>query len=202
VRREREREALGRTNVRKSGASNMGRDVTEVRQAEHAVQESQRELARISRQTTLAAMTASIAHEIKQQLAAIVASDNAGIGWLSRAKADGKEALTALKGIVDDGLRASEVITNIRAMFRGENHEKCPLNANELVRDVLTLAHGEIERQQASLQVELCDEILRITPSECRSLNLTMNALEAMSSIDTPPDCCQSNPRSVRRMVC
>jgi len=165
----------------------MARDETEQKYAEDRFRDAQQELERVSRQTTLGAMTASIAHEIRQPLAAIVANSSAGMRWLSRAEPDVKEALDVLKGIIDDAHRASEIVTNIRAMFRKENHDKHLLNANDLVRNVLALVHGEIERQQAVLQVELRDEIPQIkaeqVPLQQVFLNLTMNALEAMSSI-------------------
>jgi C4-dicarboxylate-specific signal transduction histidine kinase len=161
--------------------------ITEIKQAEHALDEARRELLRVSSPSTLAEMTASIAHEINQPLSAIAANGNAGIRWLSRAEPDVKEALTALKRIVDDGLRTSEIVTNIRAMFHREKQEKRLLDANDLVRDVLKIAHSEIEKQGASLQVELSDEIPRImaerVPLQQVLLNLTMNALDAMTSI-------------------
>ncbi|MBR0779672.1 PAS domain S-box protein [Bradyrhizobium diazoefficiens] len=164
----------------------MARDITELKQAEQALDEARRELARVSRQTTLAAMTASIAHEINQPLAAITLNGQVGVAALSQADPDIDEALAALKDIADDGRRATEIIVNIRAMFQ-RDHQKHLLSANDLIRDVLSLAHGEIERQRASVQVELCDEIPRImverVPLQQVLLNLTLNALEAMSSI-------------------
>ena len=165
----------------------MGRDVTERKQTEHALQEARRELASVSRLTTLAEMAASIAHEIKQPLSAIALNGNAGMRFLSRAEPDVKEALAALKCIVDDSHRTSEIVTNIRAMFRRDNHEKQRLNVHDLVREALSLAHGEIESQRAALRIELPDESPQIAgervPLQQVFLNLTMNALDAMSSI-------------------
>jgi C4-dicarboxylate-specific signal transduction histidine kinase len=132
-------------------------------------------------------MTASIAHEINQPLATIVNNGKVGIRWLSRAEPDVKEALTSLKDVVDNSLRASEIVTNICAMFHRKNQEKRLLDANDLVRDVLTIARGEIDKQGASLHVELSDEIPRImaerVPLQQVLLNLTVNALDAMTSI-------------------
>ena len=78
----------------------------------------QAELARADRLMTIGAMTASIAHEINQPLAAIVTNSNAGLRWLSNASPDLEEARAALKRIAKDGHRASEVIGSIRAMFQ------------------------------------------------------------------------------------
>jgi PAS domain S-box-containing protein len=165
----------------------MGRDITEIKQAEQALDEARRELLRVSTRSTFAEMTASIAHEIKQPLATIAASGQTAIRWLSRAEPDVKEALTSLKSVVDNSFRASEIVTNIHAMFHRENQEKRLLDANDLVRDVLTIARGEIDKQGASLYVELSDEIPRImaerVPLQQVLLNLTVNALDAMTSI-------------------
>ena len=76
------------------------------------------ELARVSRLTTMGAMTASIAHEINQPLAAIAANANAGLRWLSRATPDLEEVHAALKRINNDAHRASEVIQGIRSIFK------------------------------------------------------------------------------------
>jgi PAS domain S-box-containing protein len=97
----------------------MARDETEQKHAEDRLREAQQELERVSRQTTIGAMTASIAHEINQPLSAIIASGNAGLRWLTRKDPDLDldEVQKALQGIVDDGLRAADIITSIRGMF-------------------------------------------------------------------------------------
>ena len=105
----------------------MARDETEQKHAEDGLREAQQELERVSRQTTLGAMTASIAHEINQPLSAIVAHGNAGLRWLARKDPNLDEAQKALQRIVDDGLRAAELITSIRGMFRKDSHEKLQL---------------------------------------------------------------------------
>src|SRR5262249_24597828 len=88
----------------------VARDITELRAAEDELRTSQQELARANRQLTMGAMSASIAHEINQPLAAIVANGNAGLRWLARATPDLEEARAVFKRIVDDGNRASQVI--------------------------------------------------------------------------------------------
>jgi C4-dicarboxylate-specific signal transduction histidine kinase len=95
----------------------VGRDITELKNAEEQLRTSRRELAKVSRQTTMGAMTASIAHEMNQPLGAIVANANAGMRWLTRAEPDLDEARASLGRIARDGLRASELIASIRSMF-------------------------------------------------------------------------------------
>jgi two-component system sensor kinase FixL len=92
------------------------------------LREAQQELERVSRQTTIGAMTASIAHEINQPLSAIVANGNAGLRWLARKDPNLDEVQNALQRIVDDGLRAANIITSIRGMFRKDDHEKLLLS--------------------------------------------------------------------------
>jgi C4-dicarboxylate-specific signal transduction histidine kinase len=166
----------------------MARDETEQKHAEDGLREAQQELERVSRQTTIGAMTASIAHELNQPLSAIVANGNAGLRWLARQDPNLDEVQNALQRIVDDGLRAADIITSIRGMFRKDSHEKLPLSVKDLVREVLTLIHGDLERRQISLRSELHDALPKITgervPLQQVLLNLIMNAAEAMSAVN------------------
>jgi PAS domain S-box-containing protein len=165
----------------------MARDETEQKYAEDGLREAQQELERVSQQTTIGVMTASIAHEINQPLSAIVANGNAGLRWLARKNPNLDEVQKALQRIVDDGRRAADVITSIRGMFRKDNHEKLLLSVNDLVREVLTLIHGDLERRQIILRSELHDALPKITgervPLQQVLLNLIMNAAEAMSAV-------------------
>jgi PAS domain S-box-containing protein len=165
----------------------MARDETEQKHAEDGMREAQQELERVSRQTTIGAMTASIAHEINQPLSAIVASGNAGLRWLARKDPNLDEVQKALQGIVDDGRRAADIITSIRGMFRKDNHERLLLSVNDLVREVLTLIHGDLDRRQIILRSEFHDALPKITgervPLQQVLLNLIMNAADAMSEV-------------------
>jgi signal transduction histidine kinase/integral membrane sensor domain MASE1 len=173
-------------------ASGVFRNVTlrrkaeqEAEQMEEALRATQRELARVSRQTTIGAMAASIAHEINQPLAAIVTNANAGLRWLARA--DDGEVRAALKRIVDDGDRASKVIAGIRAMFGKARRETSPVDINDLVGEVIALVHGDLEGHRVSLQVELHRGLPRVMADRVQLqevlFNLIMNAVEAMSSV-------------------
>src|SRR5450755_3126738 len=95
----------------------VARDITELKIAEEQLRVSRRKLATVSRQTTMGAMTASIAHEMNQPLGSIVSNANAGLRWLTRAEPKLDEARACLGRIARDGLRASEVIASIRSMF-------------------------------------------------------------------------------------
>jgi C4-dicarboxylate-specific signal transduction histidine kinase len=99
----------------------VARDVTELKNAEEQLRASRRELAQVGRQMTVGAMTASIAHEVSQPLAAIVANANAGLRWLARAEPDLDEVHSLLGRIVRDGHRAGDVIVSIRSMFQKDH---------------------------------------------------------------------------------
>jgi C4-dicarboxylate-specific signal transduction histidine kinase len=132
-------------------------------------------------------MTASIAHEINQPVGAIIANSEASLLMLARTEPDLDEIRAALEEIVECGNRAGDIIANIRAMFRKDGQERQPLYVNDLVRDVLALVKGELERHRIVLQLELCEDLPKIVgervPLRQVLFNLIMNAIEAMISL-------------------
>jgi PAS domain S-box-containing protein len=169
----------------------VARDITELKEAEAALQRSQRELARASRQITMGAMTASIAHEINQPLSAIVLNGNAALRFLSRPEPDLEAVRAALIPIVEDGHRAGQVIASVRAMFGKDAGDRTELDLNGLLRQVLAIAHGELESHLVSLQIDLADRLPQIlgdrVPLQQVFLNLIMNAVEAMATVSNRP---------------
>ena len=169
----------------------VGRDVTELKRAEDALRGLRGELARASRQTTMGAMTASIAHEINQPLSAIVTNAQVGLRWLTRAEPDLDEVRGALQRIVDDGLRTADVIGGIRAMFGKDQRARTAVNFNDIIREVLTLAHGELESHQVTLRTQLDEPSSEIMADRVQLQqvfhNLIMNAAEAMAPVTDRP---------------
>jgi len=160
-------------------------DVTDRVLAEHALQRSQAELARVARVTTMGELAASIAHEINQPLAAIVASANACRRWLdaqnlSRAKG-------SLERVVADADRACEVINRVRSLSSNTAPERVELNINAVVNEVLAVARGELRARQISLQLGLSDDIPFVSGDQVQLqqvvLNLVMNAIDAMATV-------------------
>jgi PAS domain S-box-containing protein len=166
-------------------------DITQRKLTEDALRATRAELARSTQMMTMSGMAASIAHEIKQPLAAIVASGNAGLRWLARATPDLNEVRAAMKRIVDDGHRAGEVIDGIRSMLKNDVQTVTPQDANELVREVLVLLHDEIQIRQVSTRIELADELPKVSANRVQLqqvvVNLIMNAIDAMSTIVNRP---------------
>lgn len=149
--------------------------------AEHA------ELARVARLTTMGAMAASIAHDIKQPLQAISANSSAAQRWLSRQQPDLDEARSALTSITRDVHRASDVIESVRATLKQDSREKERFPANDLLRDILKLAHGELRRHHIVIRTDLSQDLPHIVADRTQLqqvfVNLVMNAVDAMKAV-------------------
>jgi C4-dicarboxylate-specific signal transduction histidine kinase len=181
------------TMLRGDLAGDLVYDVTALRAAEErkraadALRSARVELARVMQMTAMGQMAASIAHEINQPLAAIVANGNAGLNWLARTTPDLHEAREALKCIVKDGHLAAEVICSIRSMFKKNGHAEEPQDVNEIVREVIVLLQGEIRSQQVLIQSELTEELPQVPANRVQLqqviVNLIMNAVDAMSTV-------------------
>jgi signal transduction histidine kinase len=162
-------------------------DITQRKLTEDALRAIRTELAQATRMTAMSEMTASLAHEINQPLAAMVANGNAGLRWLASENPKIEEARAALKRIVNEGHRASEVIGGIRSMFKKDGQTEVPLNVNDVVREVLALLHGEIDSQQVSIRCELAEALPQAPANRVQLqqviVNLIMNAVDAMSTV-------------------
>jgi len=134
-------------------------DITERKRAEEALQQAQAELAHVARVTTLGELAASIAHEINQPLAAIIADANACLNWLKEDRPDLDTVREALAAIVKDGDRAAEVISRIRALLSRSSvaHEPCDLA--RVIREVHPLVRPELGRHGITLEMSLAREV-------------------------------------------
>jgi PAS domain S-box-containing protein len=162
-------------------------DISERRRAEDALQAMQAELARVQRSTMMGEITASIAHEINQPLAAIVTNASSGLRWLAGKTPNLDEAQDALRRIVSDGRRASDVIAGVRAMFRRGERASAYYDINVLIREVLALVNGELNSNKVETRIELGEGIPKVLADRVQLqqvvLNLMMNAIEAMGSV-------------------
>jgi PAS domain S-box-containing protein len=163
-------------------------DITDRKRAEASSREALSELARVARLTTMGEMTASIAHEINQPLGAIVANGSAGLRWLTNPTPDIEEVRASLKRIVNDGHRASQVISGIRAMLKKGADVREPLDLDELVREVLIFSRGEIENQKIVVINELNEGLSQVLADRIQLqqvvLNLVMNGIDAMATLN------------------
>src|SRR5262249_43256766 len=125
------------------------------RNAEVFARRSMGELANLNRVATAGELSASIAHEMKQPLAAMVTNVRAGLRWLGAAEPNLEETRAALQNVVKDGNRAAEVIDSVRAMFKKEQTERTQLNLNDLINSVLYLLRDELRPQHIILRTNL-----------------------------------------------
>ena len=162
-------------------------DVTESKGAQDKLRATQTELARVTSLTAAGQMAASMAHEIKQPLAAIVTGGSAGLRWLSKPTPDLQEVRAVLESIVSEGHRASQVIDGIRAMFRNDSREKALLDVNEVIREVIALLHSELQNHQILVQTELTSQLPPVLADRVKLqqvvANLVANAIEAMDAV-------------------
>jgi PAS domain S-box-containing protein len=169
----------------------VARDVTAIKTAEEELRSSRMELAHVGRQLTMGAITASIAHEISQPLAAIVMNAKAGLQWLSNNTPNLNETAATLERIVKDGQRASQVIETVRAMFKKHSQEKTLIDVSNLVRQGLGLLRTEVQKHDVLVEDELVEELPRVLGDQVQLqqviLNLVMNAIDAMSLVIDRP---------------
>jgi PAS domain S-box-containing protein len=162
-------------------------DETERIRANAAVQEAQAELARVARLTSMGELAASIAHEINQPLAAVVANGNAALRWLDRAKPDLDEAKDALQDVIKEGNRASDVIGRIRSFLRHHKPDYIALDINDAIRETLALTANTLSARHVTVQKHLPDNIPPVLGDRVQLqqvvMNLIMNGADAMSSV-------------------
>jgi PAS domain S-box-containing protein len=166
-------------------------DLTERKHVEGALRDTQANLAHIMRITTLGELTASIAHEVNQPLAAVVANAEASLRWLRRGTPDVEAACRSVEWIINDGNRASEVIRRVRALANKTSLEKVPLDVNDVVREIVPLVQRELISNRVSLQMELAPALPTVLGDRVQLqqviINLVMNGIEAMQSVTDRP---------------
>jgi C4-dicarboxylate-specific signal transduction histidine kinase len=166
-------------------------DLTERKRTEQALRDAESELARTLRLATVAELAAAIAHEINQPLAAITANGGACLRSLTHRPPMLDTARDAAGCIVADGHRAADVIARIRALFNKEEPNQQLLKVNDIVRHVLDLSRGAIDRQRVVARAELATPSLLVMGDAVQlqqvMVNLVTNALEAMTGIADRP---------------
>ena len=177
---------------------NVCRDITERKRVEAEARENNQryhememELAHANRVATMGQLTASIAHEIIQPLAATVTNAETALRWLGRGSSHLKEVQEALTSIVDDGVRAAEVTKRIRALMKKEPPRKDRLEVNGVILEILEVMRSEAVKHGVSILTELADPLPVVEADRVQLqqvlLNLIVNALEAMGADDEGP---------------
>jgi PAS domain S-box-containing protein len=163
-------------------------DIEDRRQAEEALHAAQAELAHVSRLTIMGELTASLAHELNQPLAAVVTNGSACLRWLDRGEPNLEEAMSAVRRMIRDADRAADVIAHVRAMLRSSGAEKVWLDVTGVIREVLVLAQPEIQRHRIVMREALAEDLPPVWGDRVQLqqvlLNLIVNGVEAMADVE------------------
>jgi PAS domain S-box-containing protein len=166
----------------------VARDLTDQMLASEKLRDAQIQLAHVNRVATVGQLTASIAHEVNQPIGALVINAHAVLRMLSADPPDLNQARDALGDIVKDGRRASDVIGHIRALVKKTPAQAELIDINKVIIETLVLARAEILRNAVSLATRLAKDLPPIQGDRVQLqqviMNLVMNAVEAMSSVN------------------
>jgi signal transduction histidine kinase len=155
--------------------------------AEVLARNSMSELSHMNRLATAGELSASIAHEVNQPLTGMVARVGAVRRWLAAEKPDMDKVRAALDQIETAGHRASNIISNVKSMFKRDTPDRSEIDINKLIWTVMGLVYIDLRRHQIELKTELGDELPSVlgNPVQLQQviLNLVMNAIDAMHSV-------------------
>ena len=163
------------------------RDVTERKRAEEErerLRQVQADLAHLSRVTTMGELTASLAHEIKQPIAAAVTNAKTCLRWLGREQPDVAEAREAAARLIKDVTRASDIISSISLLFKKGGVQRGLVDVNELIREMIVLLHSEANRYSIAIRTELAEDLPKVMADRVQLqqvfMNLMLNGIDAM----------------------
>ena len=176
----------------------INRDVTDLINAERdrdraneAVHAAQAELAQVARLTTMGELAASIAHEISQPLAAVVSYGNGALRWLAQAPPNLGETKAALKGAVEAGNHAGEVLGRIRDVLKHRKPEYVTLDVNQAIEEVLALTGSALRGRSVAIQTTMAADLPPALGDRVQLqqviMNLAINGADAMNSVSDRP---------------
>src|SRR6266852_4769868 len=163
-------------------------DITERKHAEEALRQAQTDLAHASRVTTMGELTASLAHEVNQPIAAAVTDANTCLRWLTRDQPDLEEAREAASRMAKDATRAAEIIARVRLIFKKGVAQRELVDVNELIQEMIILLRNEISRHSISVRTVLAATLPQVMGDRVQlqqvMMNLIMNSIDAMKAVD------------------
>ncbi len=166
------------------------RDITERKRAEAEFQLQRQQLAHVARAATMGELSASLAHELNQPLAAIVSNAQAGERMMRHPSPDLQEVAEVLRDIAADGKRASEVIRRLRTLLTKGSVERAPVDINQVIEEVIQLIRSDTLIRGIQIRLELPPDLPLVPGDRVQLqqvvLNLVLNAAEAISQIDDP----------------
>ena len=162
--------------------------LSEQKRAEAALRQARADLARVNRVTTVAELTASLAHEVSQPVSAAVINGHACLRWLGGDTPNLEEARAAATRMVTDGTRAAEIISRIRLLFNKGTSQREWLDVNEVIREIIVLLRGELDRHSISVRPDLAAGLPQVMADRVQlqqvMMNLISNSIDAMKDLD------------------
>ena len=151
--------------------------------------QAQVDLAHVSRVTTMGELTASLAHEVNQPIAAAVTDAKTCLRWLTRDQPDLEEAREAASRMAKDVTRAADIISRIGLLFKKVSPQRELVDVNEVVREMIVLLRSEATRYSISLQTKLASDLPQVMGDRVQLqqvlMNLLLNGMDAMKDVDT-----------------
>jgi PAS domain S-box-containing protein len=164
------------------------RDITDRKQAEEGLRQAQADLAHVRRVSSMGELSASLAHEVNQPIAAAVTDANTCLRWLSRDQPDLDEARAAASRMVQDGRRAGEIVKRVRLLFKKGTPDRELVDVNEIIREMMLLLHSEANQYAVLVRTELAADLPQIMGDRVQLqqvlMNLMMNSIDAMKDVD------------------
>jgi PAS domain S-box-containing protein len=164
-----------------------GTDIEDRKEAEELLRQAQANLAHVNRLTTMGELTASIAHEVNQPIAASLTNARTCLRWLAGDTPNIEEAREAAMRIVQDQTRAGEIISRIRLLFKKTATPRELVDINNIIREMIVLLRGETSRYLISLRTELAADLPQVMGDRVQlqqvMMNLIMNAIDAMTDV-------------------
>jgi PAS domain S-box-containing protein len=168
----------------------ISRDLTDHALASEALRQAQADLAHANRMTTMGELTASLAHEVNQPIAAASTCASTCVLWLTRDEPDVAEAREAALGAVRNAKRAADIINGIRAISRKGESKRQPVDMPELIQEIVSLLGNEAQRYSIAVSAEFDADLPKVIADSVQvqqvMMNLIMNGIEAMKDADQP----------------
>jgi NO-binding membrane sensor protein with MHYT domain len=160
----------------------------EQKRAEEALRQALADLAHVNRVTTMGELTASLAHEVNQPIAATVTNAHACLNWLAGDTPNLEEARASAMSIVEDGTRAAEIISRTRLLFKKRTPQRELVDVNEVIREMIVLLRSEVTRYSISVRTELAAHLPQVVGDRVQlqqvMMNLITNSVDAMKDVD------------------
>jgi NO-binding membrane sensor protein with MHYT domain len=179
--------------------------LSERKRAEEALRSARAELAHINRVTTMGELTASLAHEVTQPIAAAATNAEACLRWLTGDHPNLEEARASALSIVKDAKRAAEIISRIRQLFQKSPPQRESVDVNEIIREMIVLLRSEVTRHSISVRAELAADLPPVMGDRVQlqqvMMNLITNSIDAMKDVDGPRELAIKSQRAEHEQV-